>query len=61
LIEINLVWQTAWELGLPLMGVNAIVPLMDALIAQGKGDLDFIAVLTLYEALGNMNQAAISD
>jgi hypothetical protein len=24
------------------------------LIAQGKGDLDFIAVLTLYEALGNM-------
>jgi hypothetical protein len=32
----------------------AIAPLMDTLIAQGKGDLDFIAVLTLYEALGNM-------
>jgi 2-hydroxy-3-oxopropionate reductase len=52
--DINLVQQTARELGLPLMGVNAIAPLMDALIAQGKGDLDFIAVLTLYEALGNM-------
>jgi 2-hydroxy-3-oxopropionate reductase len=52
--DINLVLQTARELGLPLMGVNAIAPLMDALIAQGKGDLDFIAVLTLYEALGNM-------
>jgi 2-hydroxy-3-oxopropionate reductase len=52
--DINLVLQTARELGLPLLGVNAIAPLMDALIAQGKGDLDFIAVLTLYEALGNM-------
>jgi hypothetical protein len=46
---------------LPLVGVNAIAPLMDALIAQGKGDLDFIAVLTLYEALGNMADAAIPD
>ncbi len=52
--DINLVQQTARDLGLPLMGVNAIAPLMDALIAQGKGDLDFIAVLALYEALGNM-------
>jgi 2-hydroxy-3-oxopropionate reductase len=52
--DMNLVLQTARELGLPLMGSHAIAPLMDALIAQGKGDLDFIAVLTLYEALGNM-------
>jgi 2-hydroxy-3-oxopropionate reductase len=59
--DINLVLQTARELGLPLMGVNAIAPLMDALIAQGKGDLDFIAVLTLYEALGNMSNAEIAD
>jgi 2-hydroxy-3-oxopropionate reductase len=59
--DINLVLQTARELGLPLMGVNAIAPLMDALIAQGKGDLDFIAVLTLYEALGNMADASILD
>jgi 2-hydroxy-3-oxopropionate reductase len=51
--DMNLVLQTARELGLP-MGSHAIAPLMDALIAQGKGDLDFIAVLTLYEALGNM-------
>jgi 2-hydroxy-3-oxopropionate reductase len=59
--DINLVLQTARELGLPLMGVNAIAPLMDALIAQGKGDLDFIAVLTLYEVLGNMADASIPD
>jgi 2-hydroxy-3-oxopropionate reductase len=52
--DMNLVLQTARELGLPLMGSHAIAPLMDALIAQGKGDLDFIALLTLYEALGNM-------
>jgi 2-hydroxy-3-oxopropionate reductase len=59
--DINLVLQTARELGLPLMGVNAIAPLMDALIAQGKGELDFIAVLTLYEALGHMSNAEIAD
>jgi 2-hydroxy-3-oxopropionate reductase len=46
--DMNLVLQTARELGLPLMGSHAIAPLMDALIAQGKGDLDFIAVLTLW-------------
>jgi hypothetical protein len=43
------------------MGVNEIAPLMDALIAQGKGDLDFISVLTLYEVLGNMADASIPD
>jgi 2-hydroxy-3-oxopropionate reductase len=52
--DINLVLQTARELGLPLMGSHQIAPLMDALIAQGKGELDFIAVLTLYEALANL-------
>jgi 2-hydroxy-3-oxopropionate reductase len=52
--DINLVLQTAKELNLPLMGSHQIAPLMDALLAQGKGELDFIAVLSLYESLGNI-------
>jgi 2-hydroxy-3-oxopropionate reductase len=52
--DINLVLQTARDLGLPLMGSHQIAPLMDALIAQGKGNLDFIAVLELYAQLGNV-------
>jgi 2-hydroxy-3-oxopropionate reductase len=50
--DMNLVLQTARELGLPLMGSHQVVPLMDALIAQGGGDRDFISVLELYEKLG---------
>jgi 2-hydroxy-3-oxopropionate reductase len=52
--DMNLVLQTARELNLPLMGSHQIAPLMDALLAQGKGELDFIAVLELYEALAGM-------
>lgn len=52
--DMNLVLQTARDLNLPLPGSHAIAPLMDALLAQGKGDLDFIAVLELYEAPGNL-------
>jgi 2-hydroxy-3-oxopropionate reductase len=54
--DMNLVLQTARELNLPLMGSHQIAPLMDALLAQGKGELDFIAVLGLYEALGGIGQ-----
>jgi 2-hydroxy-3-oxopropionate reductase len=52
--DMNLVLQTARELGLPLMGSHQVVPLMDALIANGGGDRDFISVLTLYEKLANL-------
>jgi 2-hydroxy-3-oxopropionate reductase len=52
--DINLVLQTAKELNLPLMGSHQIAPLMDALLAQGKGELDFIAVLELYEMLAGV-------
>jgi 2-hydroxy-3-oxopropionate reductase len=52
--DMNLVLQTARELGLPLMGSHQVVPLMDALIAGGGGDRDFISVLTLYEKLANL-------
>jgi 2-hydroxy-3-oxopropionate reductase len=53
--DMNLVLQTARELGLPLMGSHQVVPLMDALIAGGGGDRDFISVLTLYEKLANLD------
>ncbi len=52
--DLNLVLQTGRELGVPLLGSAAIAPLMDALIAQGKGELDFISVLDLYANLGNI-------
>jgi 2-hydroxy-3-oxopropionate reductase len=52
--DMNLVLQTARELGLPLMGSHQVVPLMDALIAGGGGDRDFISVLALYEKLANL-------
>ncbi|NJM47533.1 MAG: NAD(P)-dependent oxidoreductase [Alkalinema sp. RU_4_3] len=52
--DMNLVLQTARELGLPLMGSHQVVPLMDALIAGGGGDRDFISVLALYEKLAHL-------
>ncbi|MBE9029296.1 NAD(P)-dependent oxidoreductase [filamentous cyanobacterium LEGE 11480] len=53
--DMNLVQQTGREMGVPLMGSGGVVPLMDALVAQGKGDLDFLAVLGLYENLSDMS------
>jgi 2-hydroxy-3-oxopropionate reductase len=51
--DINLVLQTGRELKIPLMGSHQIAPLMDALIAQGHSEEDFIAVLELYQTLAN--------
>jgi 2-hydroxy-3-oxopropionate reductase len=50
--DLEIVLQTARALQQPLMGTSQIPALMDALLAQGKGDLDFIAVLSLYQMLG---------
>jgi 2-hydroxy-3-oxopropionate reductase len=55
--DLEIVLQTARALQQPLMGTSQIPALMDALLAQGKGDLDFIAVLELYEMLGGGDQA----
>ncbi len=49
--DMNIVLQTARELSLPLLGTAQITSLMDALLAQGKGELDNSALITLYEAL----------
>ncbi|MBL1175513.1 2-hydroxy-3-oxopropionate reductase [Pantanalinema sp. GBBB05] len=49
--DINIVLQTLRELQLPLFGTSQVPALMDALLAQGKGDLDYISLVTLYESL----------
>ncbi|HEY9906060.1 MAG TPA: 2-hydroxy-3-oxopropionate reductase [Thermosynechococcaceae cyanobacterium] len=52
--DINIVLQTGRELSLPLFGAGQAAGLMDALLAQGKGDLDYSALSTLYEQLGGL-------
>jgi 2-hydroxy-3-oxopropionate reductase len=61
--DMNIVLQTARELQIPLMGSSQVTALMDALLAQGQGDLDFIAVLNLYAVLSqtSMNQNNASN
>lgn len=49
--DINIVLQTARELNLPLFGANQVPALMDALLAQDKGDLDYVSLIALYEQL----------
>jgi 2-hydroxy-3-oxopropionate reductase len=49
--DMNIVLQTARDLQIPLLGSSQVTALMDALLAQGQGDRDFIAVLNLYAAL----------
>jgi 2-hydroxy-3-oxopropionate reductase len=51
--DMNIVLQTAREVGLPLLGGSQVTALMDALIAQGKGELDNAAIVTLYEMLSS--------
>ena len=44
--DINIVLQTGRELKLPLLGAAQAAQLMDALLAQGKGELDYSVVST---------------
>lgn len=52
--DINIVTQTAKDLNLPLFGANQVPSLMDALLAQDKGELDYVALVTLYETLAGL-------
>jgi 2-hydroxy-3-oxopropionate reductase len=54
--DMNIVLQTGRELGVPLLGSAQVTMLMDALIAQGKGELDNAAIATLYELLSNPSE-----
>ncbi|PZV19238.1 MAG: 2-hydroxy-3-oxopropionate reductase [Leptolyngbya sp.] len=49
--DMNIVLQTGKELNLPLLGAAQVTELMNALLAQGKGELDSSALITLYEIL----------
>jgi 2-hydroxy-3-oxopropionate reductase len=53
--DINIVLQTGRELKLPLLGAGQAAELMDALLAQDKGELDYSVLSTLYEQLGGMD------
>ncbi|MGI0486461.1 2-hydroxy-3-oxopropionate reductase [Pantanalinema rosaneae CENA516] len=52
--DINIVLQTLRELQLPLFGTSQVPALMDALLAQGNGELDYISLVTLYESLAGL-------
>lgn len=54
--DMNIVLQTGKELNLPLLGAAQVTELMNALLAQGKGDLDNAALVTLYELLAGLNE-----
>ena len=53
--DMIIVLQTGKELNLPLLGAAQVTELMNALLAQGKGELDTSALITLYEILGGMD------
>ncbi|MGA7934478.1 MAG: NAD-binding protein, partial [Kovacikia sp.] len=53
--DMNIVLQTGREVSLPLLGAAQVTSLMDALLAQGKGELDNAALITLYEMLAGMD------
>lgn len=52
--DMNIVLQTGKELNLPLFGSAQITELMNILLAQGKGELDNSALITLYEMLAGL-------
>ena len=53
--DMAIVLQTGREVGVPLLGSAQVTTLMDALIAQGNGDLDNAALATLYEQLSDIS------
>ena len=54
--DLNIVLQTAMQEKLSLPGSAHAAEPMNALQAQGKGELDFISVLTLYEMLAGIEE-----
>lgn len=52
--DMNIVLQTAREIGLSAMGSSQVTELMNSLIAQGKGELDNASLVTLYEMLSGL-------
>jgi 2-hydroxy-3-oxopropionate reductase len=52
--DMNIVLQTAREVGLSAMGSSQVTELMNSLIAQGNGELDNASLMTLYEMLSGL-------
>lgn len=52
--DMNIVLQAGREMGVPLFGAAQVTSMMDALLAQDKGDLDNSAIATLYELLSGI-------
>lgn len=57
--DMNIVLQTAMQEKISLPGSANAAEQMNALQAQGKGDLDFISVLTLYEMLSGIDDLGL--
>lgn len=55
--DMNIVTQTARDLSLPLFGALQATGLMDALLAQGNGDLDYVSLFSLYQRLSTNPEA----
>jgi len=53
--DLRLALDAGREQGVPLFATANAAELMDALIAQGKGDLDHSGLATLYESLSGMS------
>ncbi len=52
--DLGIALRTGNEVGLPLFATAQAAEAMNALLAQGKGELDHSAIATLYQALGGL-------
>lgn len=52
--DMNIVLQTGKDLQLPLMGSAQATELMNVLLARGTGNVDYSAIVTLYELLAGL-------
>lgn len=52
--DMNIILQSGKDYGVPLYGSSLVATHMDALIAQGKGELDHSALAVLFEQLADI-------
>ncbi|WP_036534045.1 2-hydroxy-3-oxopropionate reductase [Neosynechococcus sphagnicola] len=56
--DMNIVLETGRDLQIPLPGSAQVATLMDALLAQGQGELDNSVLVTLYEGLAGLSASS---
>lgn len=59
--DLNIVMQSAHELGIALPGAASTAQMFNAMVGSGLGEEDSIAVLKVLEQLGGMSGGGISD